>query len=441
MCSSEWPQAGTAALAALRIFEFSADVLTNHRIYYIILYRQIIQTTIIATIERQIDNVMKFDFKYALKLGATALFFCLVLMYWGTITAGAGLLFRATTPLICGLMIAYAVNILMSSYERRLFSKAKAKWVKAAARPVSMLLAFFSVLVVGSLIIGMIIPELIASINLLASKMPDVYKNITDWLSKNIDPEIWNQINDNLPNIKWDELINKSMDFLQNSLGGTMGAIVNVFSSAFSGLVTAAVGIVFSIYLLYGKDRILNGLTEISRLYFGNAATRSVHLILHKFNISFQRFISGQCIEAVILGVLCTIGMYIIRLPYASMIGSLIGFTALIPIAGAYIGAAVGAFMISTQSPMKALIFIIFIVILQQLENNLIYPRVVGASLKLPGFWVLAAVTIGGGLGGILGMLLGVPLTSGLYSIARLDIRRRRIDKCLHQTPLEQEKS
>ena len=246
--------------------------------------------------------------------------------------------------------------------------------MKAAARPVSMLLAFFSVLVVGSLIIGMIIPELIASIKLLASKTPLVYKNITDWLSKNIDPEIWNQINDNLPNINWDELINKSVTFLQNSLGGTMGAIVNVFSSALSGVVTAVVGLVFSIYLLYGKDRLLNGLTEISRLYLGNAVTRSVHLIIHKFNLAFQRFISGQCIEAVILGVLCTIGMYIMRLPYASMIGSLIGFTALIPIAGAYIGAGVGAFMISTQSPMKALVFIVFILILQQLEGNLIYP-------------------------------------------------------------------
>jgi predicted PurR-regulated permease PerM len=384
---------------------------------------------------------MKFDYKYAFKVGITALIFCLILMYWGSITAGAKLLLKAMTPLICGLVIAYAVNILMSSYERRLFSKAKAKWLKAAARPVSMLLAYFSVIVVGALIIGMIIPELIASIKLLASKTPLVYKNITDWLSKNIDPEIWNQINDNLPNINWDELINKSVTFLQNSLGGTMGAIVNVFSSALSGVVTAVVGLVFSIYLLFGKDRLLNGLTEISRLYLGNAVTRSVHLILHKLNLAFQRFISGQCIEAVILGVLCTIGMYIMRLPYASMIGSLIGFTALIPIAGAYIGAGVGAFMISTQSPMKALVFIIFIILLQQFEGNLIYPRVVGASLKLPGLWVLAAVTIGGGLGGILGMLIGVPLTSGLYSIARLDIRRRKINKCLQKTPLKQEES
>lgn len=382
---------------------------------------------------------MKFDYKYALKLGATALLFCLALRYWDLIADGAKLLFKAMAPIFIGMIIAYAVNMLMSSYEKKLFAKAKAKWLKALARPVSMFLAFLSVIAVSSIIIGMIIPELIACIRLIASKMPDVYKDITIWLSKNVDPEVWNQINDKLPKINWEELINKSVTLVQSGLGGTIDTIVNAFSSAFSGMVTAVVGVVFSIYLLSGKDWLLSSIKEVSKLYLGDTRTRLVYFVLRKFNVAFRRFISGQCIEAVILGVLCTVGMYIIRLPYASMIGSLIGFTALIPIAGAYIGASVGAFMISTQSPAKALIFIIFIIVLQQLEGNLIYPRVVGASLKLPGLLVLAAVTVGGGLGGILGMLLGVPLTSGLYKLARVDIRRRRIKKCHTQTTLEQE--
>lgn len=382
---------------------------------------------------------MKFDYKYALKLGTTALLFCLALRYWDLIADGAKLLFKAMAPIFFGMIIAYAVNMLMSSYEKKLFAKAKAKWLKALARPVSMLLAFISVIAVSSIIIGMIIPELIACIRLIASKTPDVYKDITIWLSKNVDPEVWNQINDKLPKINWEELINKSVALVQSGLGGTIDTIVNAFSSAFSGMVTAVVGVVFSIYLLSGKDWLLSSIKEVSKLYLGDTRTRLIYFVLRKFNVAFRRFISGQCIEAVILGVLCTIGMYIIRLPYASMIGSLIGFTALIPIAGAYIGASVGAFMISTQSPAKALIFIIFIIVLQQLEGNLIYPRVVGASLKLPGLLVLAAVTVGGGLGGILGMLLGVPLTSGLYKLARVDIRRRRIKKCHTQTTLEQE--
>ena len=142
-------------------------------------------------------------------------------------------------------------------------------------------------------------------------------------------------------------------------------------------------------------------------------------------NDSFHRFIVGQCTEAVVLGVLCIIGMWIFRFPYAMMIGVLIGFTALIPIAGAYIGAGVGAFMILTESPLKSLLFLVFIVILQQLEGNLIYPRVVGSSIGLPGIWVLAAITIGGGLMGIPGMLLAVPIMATLYRLLRDDMHKR----------------
>ncbi|MBQ8401314.1 MAG: AI-2E family transporter, partial [Clostridia bacterium] len=139
----------------------------------------------------------------------------------------------------------------------------------------------------------------------------------------------------------------------------------------------------------------------------------------------FHKYIVGQCTEAVILGLLCTIGMLLFQFPYASMIGALIAFTALIPIAGAYIGAGVGAFMILTVSPIKAVFFLIFIVVLQQLEGNIIYPRVVGSSIGLPGIWVLSAVTIGGGIMGIAGMLLGVPLTAALYRMLQEDLHRR----------------
>ena len=141
-------------------------------------------------------------------------------------------------------------------------------------------------------------------------------------------------------------------------------------------------------------------------------------------NDCFHKFIVGQCIEAVVLGLLCTIGMTIFKFPYATMIGALIAFTALIPVAGAYIGAGVGAFMILTVSPMQALLFLVFIVILQQLEGNLIYPRVVGSSIGLPGIWVLAAVTIGGGIMGVAGMLIGVPLAAALYRILRDDLKK-----------------
>ena len=139
---------------------------------------------------------------------------------------------------------------------------------------------------------------------------------------------------------------------------------------------------------------------------------------------SFHKYIVGQCVEAMILGLLCALGMLILRLPYAAMIGALIAFTALIPVAGGWIGAGIGAFMILMVSPVQALAFLIFIVILQQLENNLIYPKVVGSSIGLPGIWVLAAVTIGGGMLGVAGMLLGVPLTAAIYRLVREDVHK-----------------
>jgi predicted PurR-regulated permease PerM len=147
--------------------------------------------------------------------------------------------------------------------------------------------------------------------------------------------------------------------------------------------------------------------------------------VLDVLNYSFRRYISGQSLEAVILGALCWLGMLILRLPYATMIGALIAFTALIPVAGAYIGAAVGAFMILMVSPMQALIFLIFLVILQQLEGNLIYPKVVGSSLGLPGIWVLAAVVVGGGVAGVMGMLLGVPIAATAYTLLRNNMNKQ----------------
>ena len=147
--------------------------------------------------------------------------------------------------------------------------------------------------------------------------------------------------------------------------------------------------------------------------------------MLKVLNDCFHRYVVGQCVEAVIIGVLCMIGMFIFRFPYATMIGTLVGFTALVPIAGAYIGAVVGAFMILTVSPLQAVLFVVYLTVLQQLEGNLIYPRVVGTSLGLPGMWVLAAVTVGGGLYGILGMLIGVPLAAAAYRLLKEDVSRR----------------
>lgn len=216
----------------------------------------------------------------------------------------------------------------------------------------------------------------------------------------------------------------KLPDFLLNGLGGAMGVATGIVSSIISGTVTFFVALIFSIYLLYGKEKLADQFERLFRRYLPDRLTDKLFYVLGVLDTSFTSFITGQCIEAVILGTLCMLGMLILRLPYAVMTGCLIGFTALIPIAGAYIGATVGALMIFTVSPVQSVIFLIYLVILQQIEGNLIYPRVVGSSIGLPGIWVFAAVTVGGGIMGIAGMLIGVPLTSAIYRLLKNDVNK-----------------
>ena len=189
-----------------------------------------------------------------------------------------------------------------------------------------------------------------------------------------------------------------------------MGVLFSAVSSVFSAVVTALLAVIFAIYLLSCKEKMAGQCRRIMGRYLSETWNRRVMYVMDILDDCFHRYIVGQCTEAVILGALCALGMMALRLPYAAMVGALIAFTALIPVAGAWIGAGVGAFLI-----------------LQQLENNLIYPKVVGSSIGLPGIWVLAAVTLGGGMMGVVGMLLGVPITAAIYRIVRDDIHKNDV--------------
>ena len=228
-----------------------------------------------------------------------------------------------------------------------------------------------------------------------------------------------------LASIDWKSNLTKIFDILTSGIGSVFDIVISTVTSVFSGVVTALVSLIFSIYILLSKEKIAKQIKRLEKCYLGLSKRKKFNHTLDTIKNCFEKFIVGQVKEAVILGVLCTVGMWIFRFPYASMIGALIGFTALIPVAGAYIGAAVGSVMILTESPIKALLFVVFIVILQQLEGNLIYPKVVGESIGLPGLWVLAAVTIGGGVMGIGGMLVGVPLVAAIYKLVGEDMDER----------------
>jgi predicted PurR-regulated permease PerM len=374
---------------------------------------------------------MKLDRNLLLWVGGALFLLYLCIHYWDAFTSLLRGALSATTPLIIGFFIAFLVNILMGFYEAHYFMGSKSVAIKKSRRPVCMLLAFASLIFILVCIILLIVPELISSVQLLGKELPVVWDDAITWIEENVDEARWNQLAAFLGDSSWDwqAITKKAVDWFVSGFGGVMEAMTAVIAGTFSAMITLLVSIIFSIYLLFGKEHLKGQVDRVARHYLKQNWYRRVRYVLAVFNDSFRRFIVGQCAEAVILGALCTLGMYLFRFPYANMVGTLIGFTALIPVAGAYIGAGVGAFMIFTVSPLKALLFLLFIVILQQLEGNLIYPRVVGASIGLPGIWVLAAIIVGGGVLGVGGMLLGVPLVASCYQLLRDDMNEQKLRK------------
>lgn len=364
--------------------------------------------------------------KYAgLLTGLFLLYLCI--RYWDGAVELFSLALSAALPLLIGCVIAYILNILMSFFERHYFPKTRSNVVQKSKRIACMFLAFVSLIGIIALIIGIVVPELTNCVKHLFAKVPVFVENCLNMLEQDENlAEYAFALESYLPTdwSSWEDKLMNGAQALLNGFGGVMSSVVSVVSSVFSGIVTMLVALIFSIYLLLDKERIISQVKRLISTYIPNG-DKKIFYVLHTLNDSFHRFIVGQCTEAVVLGVLCMIGMAAFRFPYAVMIGVLIGFTALIPVAGAYIGAGVGAFMILTESPVQAVLFLIFIVVLQQVEGNLIYPKVVGNSIGLPGIWVLAAITIGGGLMGVMGMLLAVPIVATIYRLLQADVRKR----------------
>ena len=365
---------------------------------------------------------MKLRWRDCLKVGVSIFLLYLAVHYWQTAANLVSALVSASLPLIIGGVVAYLVNILMANYEGRWKDNPKKPGLAKLRRPVCMLLAFLTLIAIVALVFGLIIPQLVDCVGLIIAELPGVMADAIDLAEqwKLFSPEVLAS----LESIDWNAQIGKLVGVVTSGIGDVVSLVVSAVSSLFSFLVTALLSLIFSIYLLSGKEELASQVDRLAKRYVGNRLYGKLVYFLHTLDDCFHRYIVGQCTEAVILGALCAVGMGILRLPYALMVGALVAFTALIPVAGAYIGAGVGAFMILTVDPFKALVFLIFIVVLQQLEGNLIYPKVVGSSMGLPGIWVLAAVTVGGGLAGIVGMLLGVPLAAALYRIIRDDVRK-----------------
>lgn len=337
--------------------------------------------------------------------------------------------FAAASPLIFGIVVAYILNILLERIESIYFPKSKKTWVVKSRRPVSILLSFAALAVMAVLLVNLVVPELAMTIRLMAEEIPPMVEAVRLWAIENSSeiPAIQDSLR-NL-NIDWETTIRKVLEVLAAGAGGIFTSVISVVSSLFSAAATLLIGTIFAVYVLSAKETLMKQGNDIMKAYLRPEMRAKLLYIGKTFHETFSSFIVGQLMEAVIIGTLCALGMTILKMPYAVMTGTVVGVTALIPVVGAYIGAAVGAFMVFTVNPLQAVVFVIFLVILQQLEGNLIYPKVVGASIGLPGLWVLAAVTVGGGMFGIGGMLLGVPITAAFYKLLGNDVRKRIKEK------------
>lgn len=341
-------------------------------------------------------------------------------------------------PLLLGAIFALIFNVPMRPIEQHLFTKSPNTKLQKFRRPLAILLSLVLIFGVFIGVAFLVIPELL-----------DAVKIVVESVTSGMDQLALMEENLDLSQIPFGkELAQIDIDWLQlksqlQQWGGKisenfMAAAVTALSSVAGILVDFFVALVFSIYILANKEKLKKQLFRLIDVWLPKHLGEVIIHVSSVCGETFRHFIAGQATEAIILGTLCTIGMFILKLPYAPMIGSLVGVTALVPIVGAYVGAIVGAFMILTVNPFKAFIFLIFLVILQQVEGNLIYPRVVGTKINLPAMWVLAAITVGGNLAGPVGMLLGVPAASTAYALLReaTDIREAK-KNAVHSIPKE----
>lgn len=352
---------------------------------------------------------------------------CLGVKYSDKVFGIIGMLLDTVHPLITGFMIAYVLNILMKKLEKIYFPKRQDTWVLKTRRPICVFGSIFIIIFAVILLILLVVPALGDSIYVLTKDIPKAFDHFLKWLSAIAGDAGFVEAQKFVNSLKidWESLYQKLGGFLTRGVGGLFNSAFSVANVMVSFLFTGVISLIFAIYMLFQKENLCRQLTKMGKVYLPKKWNEGISSFIELAHDTFTNFISGQILEALILGSLCAAGMFILRLPYALMCGVIVGVSALIPVMGAYIGACLGAFMILTVSPVKALVFLIYLVILQQIEGNLIYPKVVGGSIGLPGLWVLAAVTVGGGILGVPGMLLGVPLTATCYKWIRRDVNRR----------------
>lgn len=346
--------------------------------------------------------------------------------YWSDAQDLLAKIYGASMPFLMGAGLAYIINIVMSGYEdgmRVLFKRDI-----PGHRAISMILSYLTFVIVIFLIFYIVLPDLVSSLrnltkidfNGIAKALDELQENeAVQKFQKNFGIDLDQTVN------RWLTNYNRQ---ISSTLVGILSGLLSSVTNLASGLVSVFISLVFSIYVLAGKEKLGRQGNMLVHAYLP-AIEERFHYVRRTAHESFHGFFRGQTIEAVILGSLCASGMMLFKLPFAATIGILVGFTALIPVVGAYIGVSIGAVLIMTQSVPQAIFFIVYVIILQQFEGNLIYPRVVGGSIGLPGIWVIVSISIGVALGGIFGMLIAVPSAATIYKLIRAHVHKKHLEE------------
>lgn len=348
-----------------------------------------------------------------------------VVLFWSRISEALSFLTGILKPFILGGALAFILNLPLSFLEKKVFRNLKGRGEKFK-RPLSIFFSLVFVLLLILILLLTVVPEVISAFESIISSIPSLVTRVESWSNdvltpvlKN-NPELLKSLETN-----WDSLLSKSLSFLKDGLSALLSSTLVAANSLISSITSFVVALIFAIYVLGDKERLERQFRSLLKAY---TSKETEEYVLHVFSVlhrSFSSFISGQCLEAVILGSIFILVLSILRFPYSVMIGVVVMFSALLPIVGAFIACIFGAFIILLSSPVKALYFVVIFLIIQQLENNLIYPRVVGSSVGLPALWVFFAVTLGGALFGVVGMLFFIPVFSAVFVLLKEDVGRR----------------
>lgn len=364
--------------------------------------------------------------KYIMKYIGLVTLIVLGVWNWNSLMGLVGSIYKTLGPIINGAIFAYILNLLMVRYEGLLIKvQGQVPGVKSLKRPVSMFLSLLTFVLAVIMILVLVLPQLSTAI----SRFIEVIPGVSTWLQRAIEeydayfPQLQTLMSQ--LNINWGSLIQQSMTVLNTLSSNFLNITFNTITGVASNTINSILSLMVALYILGSKERLLLQSKRVIMAYLKPGHAQTLLDIIRLMNESFTNFFVGMTLEGIILGSLVTVAASIFNLPYAGMLGVIAGVMALIPIIGGYISAAVGTLMLLAVSPSQALFYLIMVIIIMQLEGNLIYPRVVGGSIGLPGLWVLVAFTVGGGLMGISGMILGIPLAATLYKLLGRDVLMR----------------